>query len=218
MKKFTAIISAVMASVLLLSMQVSALPSPTAGGIITGIEDAKDEDGSDVLIYVKPVEDAKEDGNLDDEQMDIVEDIRDLDYVKDVLEDSFEDGMQVVDIEYVGIEGDESLVEYPLDVTFKMTGATKESEIYVMIYDEVTGEWFVTKAECGDGTIRIIMPHTGLISVIVDRNTAAFLDGSGISPKTGMPEYVKWAAFLGVISMIGLIKSGKLLILYKKTR
>ncbi|MDO5406448.1 MAG: hypothetical protein Q4F28_03885 [Eubacteriales bacterium] len=190
-----------------------ALPSPTVSGIVTGAENGKDSAGKDVNIVTIPVSSAEQEGRLEEKELDAIDEMRDEHGKENVFGAEKGKELQVLDILYVAVDGDESQVQYPIDVTLKVTGVSSDSVVYVLLYEEERGEWTIIETITGDEIALASLPHAGLIAVVSDGNTAAALEQrygrqQGVSPKTGQPLLISLTPIAGLICLAGMVCVG----------
>lgn len=197
MKKLIRWIS-VMALTLSISLTAFALPSPTVSGFVKGVKQAIDANKAAVEIVVKLVAEA----DFTEIEKAAVEEIKNIEKIKEILGDAWKDGMQLVDIRNVEIIGDESLVVYPVNITFDVPGVTEESDVALLHFTEEAGEWEVIECEAGDGTIDSVFNSLSPVAFIVDANTAKAMESNVTSPKTGQPDLPIWAG-LAVVAVLG---------------
>ena len=70
------------------------------------------------------------------EYQEVAEEIRDLGTVKGLLGDQFVEGMEVVDVRNVVVVGDESQVNWPIDITFEVPGVLTTTKVAVLHYSD----------------------------------------------------------------------------------
>lgn len=172
MKKFgKKLLKTVLAGTMLIAMGMTALANPSAevDGIVTDIVEAVDKNGTDVDIVIIPVSEENEEA---------AEAIKEEATLKDILGDDFKEGMQVLDVREVKVDGDSSLVEWPLTITFKVPGVVATSDVTVLCY--VDGEWTVVTAKAGNGTVTATLDCEGPVAFVVTEDTLA-----PSSPTTG---------------------------------
>lgn len=201
------LIAFVCAAVMTVGMAVSvyALPSPTVSGIVTGTSKAVDSSGNSVKVVVEQVAEAKKNDKFTEAEQKAVEEIKSVDKVKELMGDAFAEGMQVVDVQNVRIEGDAAGVTFPLTITFKMTGVTKDSKVSVLHYDTAKGAWEVLESKTGDGTVEAVFNSLSPVAFVVDKDTAANMEKSaGTSPKTGESNVLAWTGIVAVVALMGM--------------
>ena len=184
MKKLVAVLcAAVMTDGM--AVNVFAAPSPSVSGTVTAIESATDANGNAVEIKIETVSEAEAEQHFTEEEKTAVADVKENfeTIAKKVLGEKFEDGMKLVDIRNLYVpEG--ANVTFPLTLTVKVTGVTKDSTVAVLHYNAETKTWEDVNATAGDGTITFTVNSLSPFAFIVDANTAKNA-GSTTSPATG---------------------------------
>lgn len=165
------VIAFLCAAVLTLGMTVTsyAAPSVTVSGIVTEATGAdKNGNAFDVII-----------NGVSAEFADVVKEIKSEEALKKILGDAYEKGMQVVDVKSVTVpEG----TEFPVTITFKVSGVTPSSTVAVLCYNIDTGEWEVVPSKAGNGTITATftsLSSLSLVAFVVDQKTAGSMDAPG---------------------------------------
>lgn len=190
-KKAAAILTA---AVLTIGMAATAMaaPSPTVSGIVTGIAGATDANGNAVEATLSEVP---------AEYASAVQEIRDVETVKALLGDAYQEGMQVVDVKDVTVpEG----TAFPLTITFQVTGVTASSKVAVLHYDTAAGAWEVVESKAGNGTITATFDSLSPVAFVIDGQTAAQTTGT-TSPKTGEIPYGAYAGVVAAAAALGMI-------------
>lgn len=184
---------------LALTATVFAAPSPSVNGVVKNIVSATDAGGNDVSGAIHIVELGTHYTGVKDE----VEKVKNAETLKSAMQEanlSYEDGMQVVDMKDVYATGN---IEYPVTVTFSVTGVTAGSTVALMYYDVETGKWVkVDNVVAGDGTITGTFSILGPVAFIV-KNPTVTAGSTATSPKTGqetatLPMAVAVAALAGM--------------------
>ena len=208
MKKLIAGIGAVVIA-LMMSFSALALPSPTVSGLVKGVSTATDQNGNAVKIIVKTIPEAEPD--FTEVEKKAIEEIKEKKKLREILGSLWEDGLQLADIRNVEIEGDASLVVFPVTITFDVPGITKESNVAVLHFEESVGEWEVVESEAGDSSIEAVFHSLSPVTFVVDADTAEAMEFSVTSPKTGksnLPSYT------GII--LAALLGGAVLFIYRK--
>lgn len=111
-------------------------------------------------------------------------------------------GMKLIDLREVYIDGDASLVTFPVDITFKINGITADSKVSVLHFDTNTNAWeSVQTTVNGDGTVT--SRFNSLSPVAFFSNSASTTSITGdTSPKTGASPVIM-IAVLGAIVCAG---------------
>ena len=111
--------------------------------------------------------------------------------------------MKLVDIRNLYVpEG--ANVTFPLTLTVKVTGVTKDSTVAVLHYNAETKTWEDVNATAGDGTITFTVNSLSPFAFIVDANTAKNA-GSTTSPATGEANTMTWVAIVAVAAAAGMV-------------
>lgn len=222
------LVASIMAAAMVLTMSLSAfaLPSPTVSGFVKGVSTAVDKNGKSVKIGIRTIADME--ANLTEAEKTAVTDIKDKQKLRSIMGANWEDGMQLADIRYLQIDGDASLVTFPVTLTFNVPGVTANSKVKILIFNKETGKWEVLGCKVTKDTVTATFDYLGLVAFVVDTNTANAMDasnpsntsgttnGSGgtsgkTSPKTGQPD-VPIGAGIAVAVVIG----GAAIWLYRK--
>lgn len=198
MKKVLAVLCAAVMTVGM-ATTVFALPSPTVSGIVGGVQKAVDADGNEVKVIVEKVSDEAVMKSFTEEEKKAVEEVKSIDKVKEIMGDAFVEGMQVVDIRNVKVEGD---AKFPLTITFKVSGVTADSKVSVLHFDTTKKAWEVLKGKAGDGTIEATFNSLSPVAFVVDKDTAAAMEGT--SPKTGENNVLAVTGVIAVIALAGM--------------
>ena len=138
-KKIMGVILAAM-MVSMMGMSALAAPSKCIDSVVTETEKAVDKNGNAVEVKISDVPEANKAA---------ADEIKNVAKVKEVLKDSFVEGMEVVDVREVTVTGDN--VEFPLTITFKVPGVLETTKVAVLHY--VDGAWKQETAKAGQGTI-----------------------------------------------------------------
>lgn len=204
MKKLVAVLCAAVMTVGM-AVNVFAAPSPSVSGTVTAIESATDANGNAVEIKIETVSEAEAEQHFTEEEKTAVADVKENfeTIAKKVLGEKFEDGMKLVDIRNLYVpEG--ANVTFPLTLTVKVTGVTKDSTVAVLHYNAETKTWEDVNATAGDGTITFTVNSLSPFAFIVDANTAKNA-GSTTSPATGEANTMTWVAIVAVAAVAGMV-------------
>jgi len=204
MKKLVAVLCAAVMTVGM-AVNVFAAPSPSVSGTVTAIESATDVNGNAVEIKIETVSEAEAEQHFTEEEKTAVADVKENfeTIAKKVLGEKFEDGMKLVDIRNLYVpEG--ANVTFPLTLTVKVTGVTKDSTVAVLHYNAETKTWEDVNATAGDGTITFTVNSLSPFAFIVDANTAKNA-GSTTSPATGEANTMTWVAIVAVAAAAGMV-------------
>lgn len=135
MKKLVAVLCAAVMT-FGMAVNVFAEPSPSTSGVVTKIESATDANGKTVDVKLETLSDAEKNQHFTEEEKKAVAEIKESKekfeaIAKKVLGEQFKEGMALVDIRNLYIpEGAE--VTFPLTITAKVTGVTKDSTVAVL--------------------------------------------------------------------------------------
>ena len=204
MKKLVAVLCAAVMTVGM-AVNVFAAPSPSVSGTVTAIESATDANGNAVEIKIETVSEAEAEQHFTEEEKTAVADVKENfeTIAKKVLGEKFEDGMKLVDIRNLYVpEG--ANVTFPLTLTVKVTGVTKDSTVAVLHDNAETKTWEDVNATAGDGTITFTVNSLSPFAFIVDANTAKNA-GSTTSPATGEANTMTWVAIVAVAAVAGMV-------------
>lgn len=198
MKMIKRLVAFVAAVTFALSMSVCAFAdgSPSSTGVVVSGE-GTDANGNYVKIIIEMAEKITNTEALKILNMD-PEDI--LSQVNDP--NASVPGMKLIDLREVRIEGDASLVTFPVDITFKINGITADSKVSVLHFDTNTNAWeSVQTTVNGDGTVT--SRFNSLSPVAFFSNSASTTSITGdTSPKTGASPVIM-IAVLGAIVCAG---------------
>ena len=211
MKKLVAVLCAAVMTVGM-AVNVFAAPSPSVSGTVTAIESATDANGNAVEIKIETVSEAEAEQHFTEEEKTAVADVKENfeTIAKKVLGEKFEDGMKLVDIRNLYVpEG--ANVTFPLTLTVKVTGVTKDSTVAVLHYNAETKTWEDVNATAGDGTITFTVNSLSPFAFIVDANTAKNA-GSTTSPATGEANTMTWVAIVAVAA------AARMVVTYRRKR
>lgn len=212
MKKLVAVLCAAVMT-FGMAVNVFAEPSPSTSGVVTKIESATDANGKTVDVKLETLSDAEKNQHFTEEEKKAVAEIKESKekfeaIAKKVLGEQFKEGMALVDIRNLYIpEGAE--VTFPLTITAKVTGVTKDSTVAVLHF--TNGKWENVNATAGDGTITFTVNSLSPFAFIVDANTAKNA-GSTTSPATGEANTMVWVAIVAVVAVAGMV------VTYRKKR
>ena len=79
--------------------------------------------------------------------------------------DQFVEGMEVVDVRNVVVVGDESQVNWPIDITFEVPGVLTTTKVAVLHYSDEKQAWEVVPSKAGKVRLQqhLTWPFTGCI-------------------------------------------------------
>lgn len=237
MKKLIASI-AVVAMVLTMSLSALALPSPTVSGFVKGVSSAVDKNGESVVkneesvvkneesvakneesaaIIVQTIPAAKP--QLTTAEKQAVEEIKNVQKLREVMGSLWKEGMQLADIRDVKIKGDAT---FPVTIGFDVPGVTTKSDVVVLHFKTSDGEWEIVDSKAGNATIQATFNSLSPVAFVVDTNTANAMDannpsntsgstnnGSGTSdktsPKTGQSDFPIYAGIAAAVALGGAV-------------
>ena len=196
-KKLVAAILA-MTMVCAMGMTAFAAKSPASSGVVNKVVSAVDKNGNAVSVEIQ---------EMPQEYQEVAAQIRDLGTVKGLLGDQFVEGMEVVDVRNVVVVGDESQVNWPIDVTFEVPGVLTTTNVAVLHYSDEKQAWEVVPSKAGKGTITATFDSLSPVAFIVDKNTSASAVGnsSTTSPKTGEGMVVPFLGTAAIVLALGAV-------------
>ena len=172
-------IGLVAAMVSCIGMTVFAEPSVSASTVVTGVVEATDAAGKKASVTVVPTENEE-----------AAADIKKESTLKTVLGNKYNANYKVVDVKDIKAEGD---VQWPVSITFSVTGVTANTKGVVAQY--VNGRWAVIDVKMGNGTITGTFDSVGTLAFILD--TTTLQSGTASSPQTSASA----AALAGVVGI-----------------
>lgn len=173
-----------------------AAPSPSVSGVVTS-GTAVDSSGKVVDLIIS---------ELSDKYQEIAEQLNSEDTLKSLLGDAYVDGMTVIDVKDVSVDGDG--IVFPVTITFDVPGVIATTKVAVLHYDTDEEAWEVVPSRAGNGTIEATFDSLSPVAFVVDKNTMA----SSTSPKTG--ESTTAVALMAVI----VLAAGGVYMLSRKSR
>lgn len=176
-------ISLVAATVLCVGMTAFAAPSPSAGVVVSDTP-AKvvDKNGNAVELTI-----------TDKVEADVVADVKSEATLKEVLGDSFNKNTTVAAVKEVTAPAG---TVFPVTITFKMNGVTKDSVVQILHYNGSVWEKIATTV--GNGTVTGTFDSLSPVAFVVDKTTV----GATTSPTTSAAA-VSSVAVLGLIAAAG---------------
>lgn len=124
-----------------------------------------------------------------------------IDTVKELLAGKFVEGMSVVDIKDITIDGLTD-ADFPLTLTFAVPNVTRSSNVAVL--HKVKGVWKSETATAGDGVITVTgIESLSPFAIISDAKPAAGTKGGKVSPKTGETALPIALGFVAVLAIGG---------------
>ena len=167
-------------------MTAFAQPSVTVNGVVTGIASATDKNKNAVELVIEDGTDTTF-AKYTDEQKKQINAIKDQTTLKTLLGDKYTDGMTVVDLKDVYVKGN-GTVEFPLTITFKVTGVNANSKAAVLHFNTETNTWEVLDTVVGEGTLTATT--TG--------------SSSTTSPKTGEANVMAMTGGIALLAIAGM--------------
>lgn len=196
MKMFKRLAAFGAAAILALSMGITAFAegSPSTSGVVASTVTATDANGNSVKVNVGSQTEVK-----NEEARKILSTS-----AKDILvqtndPNASEEGMKLVDLREVTVEGD---VTFPLEITFTISGVTANSKVSVLHFDDKEkNAWESVPVKVNsDGTITATFNSLSPVAFLV--NGAASNGAGTTSPKTGSSP-VMMIAVLGAVVCAG---------------
>ena len=173
-KKLTALVLAVVCA-MALGMTAFAAGSPSAGSVGSSAASATDKNGDAVEVTFGSSSVAAPSG-------------ADL---QKLLGDAFVEGMAVRNVMDVSVPAG---TEFPVTITFNVSGVTADSHVAVLHYNG--SAWEVVSSKAGNGTVTATFTSLSPVAIVTD---AAGSAASGdASPKTGEPA----VALIGVVALL----------------
>lgn len=130
--------------------------------------------------------------------------------MKTLLGDKYTDGMTVVDLKDVYVKGN-GTVEFPLTITFKVTGVNANSKAAVLHFNTETNTWEVLDTVVGEGTLTTTFNSLSPVAFVVDKTTASNITGSTTtgsssttSPKTGEANVMAMTGGIALLAIAGM--------------
>ncbi len=168
------LLSAIAAGVLAcaMSFNVMAADSPSTSGVVKEIISATNKSGASVSIKITTLPEASQAP---------AKEVQKTETVKEVLKDKYVEGMYVMDVQEVVVEGTIPADQWPVTITFSVPGVVSTTKVAVLHY---TGSaWEVVPSQAGEGTITATFNSLSPVAFVVDKNTLG--STSSTSPKTG---------------------------------
>ena len=188
-------------AVLTLGMSMTALatnPSVQAG-IVTGVEGAKDKEGTSAKVIVEAIHDNHE----HDEEKDYISTEANVKKELANLKVEVKTGekVQVLDVKNVEIEGDASLVKFPLTITFKVNGIKAGDKVILLHYVSDAKGWEKLDTITGNGTVTATFNSLSPVAFIKLADAKA--------PATGEPISLMLAGAVVALGTVGTVVSKK---------
>lgn len=188
-------------AVLTLGMSMTALatnPSVQAG-IVTGVEGAKDKEGTSAKVIVEDIHDTHEHAPEEDYIREDANVKKELDNLK--VEVKAGEKVQVLDVKNVEIQGDASLVKFPLTITFKVNGIKAGDKVILLHYVSDAKGWEKLDTITGNGTVTATFNSLSPVAFIKLADAKA--------PSTGEPVSLMLAGAVVALGTVGTVVSKK---------
>ena len=198
------VMALICAAMLVGSMSLTALAAPSKeAGIVTGIDKVVDKNGKELTTGVDVVVQSVV-TITDDTQKKAAADIKEEANLKKELEklNAYETGMKVMDVRDAVVDGDKSLIDWPIDITFKVNGVKAGDKVVCLHWKD--NAWEKLETVTGEGIVTV----KGFTSL----SPVAFIKvdtGSTTSPTTGEPIMVVWAIAAIVAGAAGIAYTSK---------
>ena len=189
-------------AVLTLGMSMTALATNLSvqAGIVTGVESVKDNAGTSAKVIVKDIE-GENHPHLDEEKYisDEANVKKELDNLK--VEVKTGEKVQVLDVKEVIIDGDESLVKFPITITFKVNGIKAGDKVILLHYVSDAKGWEKLDTITGNGTVTATFNSLSPVAFIKLADAKA--------PATGEPISLMLAGAVVALGTVGTVVSKK---------
>lgn len=171
MKKILGIIAA---GVMIMAMGITtmAADSPVSSGVVQGVTNAYDQNGSAVEVVVQP---------LTEEGQKAAAMIMDPAGLQSVMKDAYVEGMVVMDVQEAVVIGDKDLVVWPVTLTFSIPGVIPTTRIEVLHYKN---GWEVVPSTPGYDCVTATFNDLSPVAFVVDQSTLASASEPTVSGET----------------------------------
>ena len=199
MKKRLMALACVAVLTLGMSMTTLAANPSVQAGIVTGVEGAKDKDGTSAKVIVEAIHDTHE----HDEEKDYISTDANVKKELDKLnvEVKANEKVQVMDVKNVEIEGDASLIKFPLTITFKVNGIKAGDKVILLHHVSDAKGWEKLDTITGNGTVTATFNSLSPVAFI------KLADAT--SPTTGEPVSLMLAGAVVALGTVGTVVSKK---------
>ena len=199
MKKRLMALACVAVLTLGMSMTTLAANPSVQAGIVTGVEGAKDKDGTSAKVIVEAIHDTHE----HDEEKDYISTDANVKKELDKLnvEVKANEKIQVMDVKNVEIEGDASLIKFPLTITFKVNGIKAGDKVILLHHVSDANGWEKLDTITGNGTVTATFNSLSPVAFI------KLADAT--SPTTGEPVSLMLAGAVVALGTVGTVISKK---------
>lgn len=180
--------------VLSMSLTAAAVESPTTGTAVTGVVEGAsvDKNGTAVDIVVESVEETL---------LAEIEYIQETEELKAFLGDLYVEGMEVVEIREVFVDGDLNDVSWPVTIVFEVDGVTANTAVQVLHYYD--GAWEVVESVSGAGTITATFGSLSPVAFVIGDTVADSSTDTTTSPQTGETGVI--IAVLALAAVAGVV-------------
>ena len=199
MKKRLMALACVAVLTLGMSMTTLATNPSVQAGIVTGVEGAKDKDGTSAKVIVEAIHDTHE----HDEEKDYISTDANVKKELDKLnvEVKANEKIQVMDVKNVEIEGDASLIKFPLTITFKVNGIKAGDKVILLHHVSDAKGWEKLDTITGNGTVTATFNSLSPVAFIKLADAKA--------PATGEPISLMLAGAVVALGTVGTVVSKK---------
>lgn len=200
MKKRLMALACVAVLTLGMSMTTLAANPSVQAGIVTGVEGAKDKDGTSAKVIVEAIHENHE----HDEEKDYISTDANVKKELDKLNVVVKEGekVEVLDVKNVEIQGDASLVKFPLTITFKVNGIKAGDKVILLHYVDDAKGWEKIDTTTGNGTVTATFNSLSPVAFIK-------LADATTSPTTGEPVSLMLAGAVVALGTVGTVISKK---------
>lgn len=185
-------------ALLTVGMSMTALASNPSvqAGIVTGVDKAQDSNGTSAKVIVEAIHDNHE----HDAEKDYISVEANM---KKELErlNAYEAGMKVLDVKNVEIEGDASLIKFPLTITFTVNGIKAGDKVILLHYVDAAKGWEKLDTTTGNGTVTATFNSLSPVAFIKVADAT--------SPSTGEPVSLMLAGAVVALGTVGTVVSKK---------
>ena len=199
MKKRLMALACVAVLTLGMSMTTLAANPSVQAGIVTGVEGAKDKEGTSAKVIVEAIHDNHE----HDEEKDYISTEANVKKELANLKVEVKTGekVQLLDVKNVKIEGDASLVKFPLTITFKVNGIKAGDKVILLHYVSDAKGWEKLDTITGNGTVTATFNSLSPVAFIKLADAKA--------PATGEPISLMLAGAVVALGTVGTVVSKK---------
>lgn len=182
-----------------MSMTALATNPSVQAGIVTGVESAKDKEGTSAKVVVEAIHDNHE----HDEEKDYISTEANVKKELENLKVEVKAGekVQLLDVKNVKIEGDASLVKFPLTITFKVNGIKAGDKVILLHYVSDAKGWEKLDTITGNGTVTATFNSLSPVAFIKLADAKA--------PATGEPISLMLAGAVVALGTVGTVVSKK---------